>query len=136
MDENCLSITTGSGHLNIKRPRKAGGIVWGIRWIINGEMLKEEGMVTGEGEKELIKGYRGFFLRHLLTAFDVPEHPNSSHPSLAKRFDAEHAVLGKFIRVGDFLNIPGPGTGMDGDANLSVHLNEWIREESQRFLLK
>lgn len=43
-----------------------------------------------------------------------------------ERFVASAAVQGKFIREGIFLNIPGPGTGNDGDPNISIHIDDEI----------
>ncbi len=42
---------------------------------------------------------------------------------LVDEYGADFAVQGKFIRWSDFLNIPGPGTGHDGDANVSIKVH-------------
>jgi hypothetical protein len=41
---------------------------------------------------------------------------------------------GVYIRYGRFLNIPGPGTGDDGDANLSIYINDSIKEAVEKLL--
>lgn len=38
------------------------------------------------------------------------------------------ACQGRYIRCGNWLNLPGPGTGHDGDANVSILLDEEIKE--------
>jgi hypothetical protein len=38
------------------------------------------------------------------------------------------AHQGKYLRYGDFLNIPGPGTGHDGDPNVSIDLSDEIKK--------
>jgi len=47
---------------------------------------------------------------------------------LANEYGADVASQGKYIRYGKFLNIPGPGTGHDGDANVSILIDEIIQE--------
>jgi hypothetical protein len=37
------------------------------------------------------------------------------------------AYQGMYIRYGRYLNIPGPGTGHDGDANISICVNNEIK---------
>lgn len=39
-------------------------------------------------------------------------------------YGSDVCVPGKFIRQGNWLNIPCPGTGVDGDPNLSIFLDE------------
>ncbi len=41
---------------------------------------------------------------------------------------------GKYIRLNNFLNIPCPGTGHDGDPNVSIELDEEIREAILKLL--
>lgn len=41
---------------------------------------------------------------------------------------------GLFIRQGPYLNIPGPGTGKDGDPNISILVTKEIRRAVQRLL--
>lgn len=45
---------------------------------------------------------------------------------LIDEYGADVAVQGKFIRWSYFLNIPGPGTGHDGDANISIKVRPAI----------
>ena len=46
---------------------------------------------------------------------------------LINRYGGDFAAQGSFIRYHRFLNIPGPGTGHDGDANVSIELNDEIK---------
>lgn len=46
---------------------------------------------------------------------------------LIDRFGGTCAEQGKFIRYQNFLNIPCPGTGSDGDPNISIDLDDEIR---------
>ena len=75
------------------------------------------------------EGVRG---RAILSAEDlsVAFSAHSSGPyannqrNLAERFEADFMRQRAFIRRGRFLNIPGPGTGHDGDPNVSILLDE------------
>jgi hypothetical protein len=44
------------------------------------------------------------------------------------------AQQGRYIRYGKYLNIPGPGTGHDGDANVSICIDESIKDALKRLL--
>lgn len=53
---------------------------------------------------------------------------------LVARYSATVARGGKFIRAGNFLNVPGPGTGLDGDSNLSIYLSGDIKDAARGLL--
>jgi len=53
---------------------------------------------------------------------------------LLDSYGGEVACQGKFIRHKSFLNIPGPGTGHDGDPNISIFLSEEIRTTIKKLL--
>lgn len=44
------------------------------------------------------------------------------------------AYQGHFIRYNDFLSIPCPGTGHDGDPNVSIEIDDRIREGVKQLL--
>lgn len=44
--------------------------------------------------------------------------------ALLQRFGGTNGQTGKYIRCENYLNIPGPGTGHDGDPNISLTLHE------------
>jgi hypothetical protein len=46
----------------------------------------------------------------------------------------EFAYQGRYIRSGQHLNIPGPGTAYDGDPNLSVLLSDDLKRYVRMFL--
>lgn len=50
---------------------------------------------------------------------DEIEHPSNY---IIERFGGTVAMQRKFIRWKEFLNIPGPGTGYQGDPNVSIKL--------------
>lgn len=45
---------------------------------------------------------------------------------MTKQYRGTAAVQGKFLRQDRYLNIPGPGTGQDGDANVSIFVSDEI----------
>lgn len=74
----------------------------------------------------------------LCGAFGIPrakEDRGARHSSwLASRYRADSAVQGAYIRKGNYLNIPGPGTGHDGDPNISILLDDQIRNAVRRLI--
>ena len=46
---------------------------------------------------------------------------------LLDEFGGDVAQQGKYIRSQNYLNIPGPGTGHDGDANISIWTDDDIK---------
>ncbi|MFH1326424.1 MAG: hypothetical protein ABIH48_03065 [Candidatus Falkowbacteria bacterium] len=72
-------------------------------------------------------GFRNMTTKELRSAFGLSDE-NSKHGSLhlLKRFGGTCAEQGKFIRWENCLNIPCPGTGLDGDPNISIELNDNI----------
>lgn len=46
----------------------------------------------------------------------------------------EQQIPGKYIKHGRYLNIPGPGTGKDGDPNISIYLDEALVSNVRAFL--
>jgi len=113
-----ITITTGSCHLKVTRAGR-------VRWLMFGK---------GGRQRNGVQGIRTFKKEELLTALDKTDHKGLTDEIYAKRFSAELALPGLFIRSGNFLNIPGPGTGYDGDANISIYLNEALRASLTRFL--
>jgi len=66
-------------------------------------------------------------------AFLTEDTRNEDEHLNAQRHDGDHGVQGTFIRSGFFLNIPGPGTGDDGDPNCSVYLSDETRKKLALF---
>lgn len=58
--------------------------------------------------------------------FDDSSTPDSVW--LIERYGGEAAAQGQFIRWKRYLNIPGPGTGNDGDPNISIELDKRIQQ--------
>lgn len=73
-------------------------------------------------------GTRHFSDFALEAAFGLVNYTGAGEEHFAKRYDADCAIPGMFIRKGNFLNIPGPGTGKDGDPNVSVYLTDEVKD--------
>ena len=75
-----------------------------------------------QGPQTIISGAAIFPNKELLAAFgghyDTPSHS----AWLINRYGGSAAHQGLFIRFQNWLNIPCPGTGNDGDPNISIEL--------------
>lgn len=68
--------------------------------------------------------------KHLRSAFNLQETCQTEQHSLwlIDRFGGDCASQANYIRYKDYLNIPCPGTGHDGDPNISIMLDKDIRD--------
>src|SRR3989344_773371 len=60
-----------------------------------------------------------------------------SHGGAALRemgYELDAASQGKYVRLGDYLNIPHPGTGLVGDPNVSVQIKAEMKSAVQSLL--
>jgi len=51
-----------------------------------------------------------------------------------KNSDLEQECEGKYFRFKNYLNIPCPGTGDDGDPNISIYLSREIKNAVRKFI--
>lgn len=84
--------------------------------------------------KEGTRGRTRFSDEDLAAAFGLSDSSGKSGDWLIQEFGAHVAEQGKYIRWGVYLNIPCPGTGNDGDPNVSIHLDDEIRNAVQQLL--
>ncbi len=52
------------------------------------------------------------------------------------KYGGDAAILGGFIKWKNYLNVPMPGTGADGDPNISIEVTPRIRKAIKDFLKK
>ena len=76
---------------------------------------------------ETTHGRRHFDNDELGAAFGLNQKSDYSERWILDQYGADSAEQGKYIRWKDFLNIPCPGTGHDGDPNISIEITEEIR---------
>ncbi len=75
-----------------------------------------------------VEGRIEFLTEELEAAFGLSELSGYSGDWLISNYGADAAQQGKFIRYQEFLNIANPGTGHDGDLNISVEVDEIIQQ--------
>ncbi len=85
-----------------------------------------------------VRGRITMSLTQLATAFDIPcvESPLGLDCSqwILDLFGGDRAIQGCFIGYQEFLSIPGPGTGHDGDPNVSIMISPQIRDAVKQIL--
>jgi len=84
--------------------------------------------------KEGTRGRTRFNDEDLAAAFGLSDNSGKLGDWLIEQFGADSAKPGGYIRWEEFLNIPCPGTGQDGDPNVSIRLDEEIRNAVQQLL--
>lgn len=99
---------------------------WFVEWEI----------VQSTAYREEVRGRIRFSSDDLAEAFGLSESSGKNGGWLRDRFQADCAEQGKYIRRGDFLNIPCPGTGNDGDPNISICLDDEIKDTIRQLLGK
>jgi hypothetical protein len=87
---------------------------WEIDWEI-----KFEWPSFAKGQVNL-----GYY--ELRGAFGLENEVPGDSEWLVLRYGANSVIHGKYIRFERWLNIPGPGTGDDGDPNVSIEIDETI----------
>jgi len=99
----------------------------GDGWLVDWKVVQRQPL-------EVVRGCRWFDDNELSAAFGLTDAISSYSEWLINRFGGNSAEQGKYIRWGIFLNIPCPGTGHDGDPNVSIHLDDQIKYIVQQLL--
>jgi hypothetical protein len=89
-------------------------------WFVNWKVVQYQ-------PYEVVRGCRKFSDDEIAAAFGLVDEVSGYSEWLINRFGGDSAEQGKYIRWKTFLNIPCPGTGNDGDPNISIHLNDQIK---------
>lgn len=97
---------------------------WNVDWEV----------VQWKPNNEGARGRAFFTDKDLAAAFDLSSESGKFGQWLIGRYGADSAEQGKYIRFKGFLNIPCPGTGHDGDPNVSIHLDEEIKDAVRQLL--
>lgn len=100
-------------HLLVQR--KEGFPGWSIAWNIRHADGNAQGVVSVNND-ELAA----------LFGLETPETEETSR-WLVMRYGADWAKQGLGIRYRDWLTLPCPGTGHDGDPNISIDLDDEVR---------
>ena len=86
--------------------------------------------------EEFSKGRTSMRFWDMERAFGLSDERDEHCDAILEKFGGTTAHQGKYIRYLQYLNIPGPGTGHDGDPNVSIELDSNIQETIRRFILK
>ncbi len=97
-------------------------------WFVDWEVVQCKPYEEG------VRGRSQFNDGDLQAAFGLSKNSGKYGQWLIDQFGADVADQGKYIRWRNFLNIPCPGTGHDGDPNVSIHLDEQIQDAVRRLL--
>ena len=100
----------------------AGDDEWFFEWEVRHGTLES---VTG----------RVFMTDSMLAAaFGLLSYTQPGSEWLLQEYDADCAGQGCYIRFRGWLNIPCPGTGHDGDPNISIRIDTDIRDAARSLL--
>jgi hypothetical protein len=97
-------------------------------WFVDWEIVQCQPYEEG------VRGRSQFNDEDIVVAFGLSEGSGRFGDWLIERFGADSAEQGKYIRWENFLNIPCPGTGHDGDPNISIYLDEEIQDAVRQLL--
>ena len=109
--------------------RKASSVYPNTKgWFVDWEVVQCKPYEEG------VRGRSQFNDEDIEAAFGLFEASGKCGDWLIERFGADAAEQGKYIRWKQFLNIPGPGTGHDGDPNVSIEIDEEIQNAVRQLL--
>lgn len=94
-----------------------------LRWIIR------------QGGSSSMEGRINISETTLKAAFGFDDSSDVTGRWLIDRYGATSAEQGAYIRFGEYLNIPGPGSGHDGDPNISLEVTEPIQAAVKDLLI-
>jgi hypothetical protein len=123
-DPFTLTFTSKSAHLKISKAHTSG--LWKIRWIIY------FGKRTGKVEGHLI--FTEAELRTLFHLCRTEGDVCALDAEYGIKWGAEIAAPGLFVRSKIFANVPGPGTGKDGDPNISFMITKIMKEKVEHLI--
>lgn len=109
-------ISASAATLTISVKEVGRGDEWFVAWeVVQSQLAKTNGRVVMSCDE-------------LSAAFGIADHSYRYGGWVIKRFGGDSANQGQYLRYQDFLNIPCPGTGHDGDPNISVELDDEIKD--------
>ena len=83
-----------------------------------------------------VQGWLRLTTAELKGAFGLADYLPPEAASLILCYGGTAAAPGKFLRYERWLNIPCPGTGADGDPNLSIEVSQEITAAITRAIWK
>lgn len=89
------------------------------------------------GFRQYVEGELRLSEAELKDAFNLGRGRNITNElalDFLSEFDGDAGVQGHYIRKGQFLNVPMPGTGLGGDPNVSVYVSEEIQKAVRKLI--
>lgn len=120
LSDNSVHLKSRFVRLSFIKEYASQGVI--IEWHIH-SLLDSHAL-----EKHHYQGKMSFDMPTAAAAFGMVDLCHRSSAWMIDFYGAQAARQGFFIRYGDYLSIPGPGTGRDGDSNLSLFLEPDIKE--------
>lgn len=125
--ENRVLVISGSA-AKVTIQRASSVITDATEWFVDWEVVQIRPWEVGTRGRAWFKG------EDLEAAFGLSDDSDESGDWLIKRFGGDSANQGRYIRWERFLNIPCPGTGHDGDPNVSIEVKEEIKNAVRQLL--
>lgn len=122
-DENIVIIKSNATRLSISKKITKKDVLWNINYSIS------------HGDSCLTSNSLIMTSESLARAFGLDDNFEESGSSILKEFGGTNGLQGKYIRYKEYLNLPGPGTGHDGDPNLSIKIDDKIKTAIVQLLL-
>lgn len=115
-----MNLTSRYVKLSLIKEYENRGLIidWHLQSLLDGHAMV----------KHHYQGKMNFDLATASAAFGIIDLCHSSSFWMVDKYGATAARQGFFIRYQDYLCLPGPGTGRDGDSNLSILLDEEIQD--------
>lgn len=115
--ESNKTFSLETSHINLTAKKVVDGT-----WIVTWEKTYDD------GSDSMISGRIRLLAEDVKSAFGLAGSDSIEDVDFAQRFGADCARIGFFIRKGDFLNLPDPGTGESKDPNVSIFLTPEIKK--------
>lgn len=121
LEKHVFVLASNSAEVMIRRHRSQG-------WELEYEIRQPDGSKT--------EGKIWMCTYDLKAAFRISDECYEIWgASVLQRHGGDVAHEGKYIRFEKYLNIPGPGTGDNGDPNVSICVDDYIKEAFDHFLV-
>jgi hypothetical protein len=128
--KECLIINANAASLTIQK----ASLVLPDKETLKNDWFVDWSIFQCKPLQELTSGRRWFTTEDLRNAFGIANGSGKYGKWLIDRYGADAAEQMKYIRWGNYLNIPCPGTGNDGDPNISIEIDDEIKSAVTRLI--
>jgi hypothetical protein len=126
LEKHVLVLEASAANLTVRKGSLIDPEATG--WYIDWEVVQCKPTQSGT------KGRTWFNDEDLKAAFCLSDSTGKFGDWILERFGGDSANQGRYIRWKEYLNIPGPGTGHDGDSNISIYVDEDIQNAVHHLL--